>query len=65
MADNERHYSTTGRPRKLTDTQIAEILSWHRTKMNNIQMAARYGISSNTLRHSRTRRAELLAQNWL
>ena len=45
----ERHYSTTGRPRRLTDTQIAEILSWHKSKMNNIQMAARYGVSSNTL----------------
>ena len=45
----ERHYSTTGRPRKITDAQIVEILAWHRSKMNNIQMAARFGISSNTL----------------
>ena len=50
MAENERPYSTTRRPRKLTDAQIAEILDWHRTRMNGIQIAARYGISTNTLK---------------
>ena len=47
----ERHYSTTGRPRALTDTQIAEILAWHRAKLTNAQMARRYGIARGTLEH--------------
>ena len=83
-----RSYSTTGRPRKLTNTQVADILAWHRAKLTNGQMAARYGIARGTLeaivrtggkhykqaspehrrealRLQRTRRAELIARNWL
>ncbi len=42
-------FSTTGRPRRLTDAQIAEIAAWHKTKLTNAQMAAKYGIGHTTL----------------
>jgi len=45
----ERSYSTTGRPRRLTDAQIAEILEWHESRRTNRQMAERYGIARGTL----------------
>ena len=45
----ERSYSTTGRPRRLTDAQIAEILAWYLSRLTNRQMAARYGIARGTL----------------
>lgn len=45
----ERHYRTTGRPRTLTDTQIAEILEWHRTKLTDAKMAPRYRVARNWL----------------
>jgi transposase len=45
----ERSYSTTGRPRRLTDSQIAELLEWHESRRTNRQMAARYGIARGTL----------------
>jgi hypothetical protein len=45
----ERSYSTTGRPRRLTDAQIAEILKWYQSRLTNRQMAARYGIARGTL----------------
>lgn len=45
----ERGYSTTGRPRRLTDSQIAEILEWYHSRLTNGQMAARYGIARGTL----------------
>lgn len=44
-----RAYSTTGRPRRLTDSQIAEILEWHQSRITNSQMAERYGIARGTL----------------
>ena len=44
-----RAYSTTGRPRRLTDAQIAEILEWYQTRLTNTQMAERYGIARGTL----------------
>ena len=44
-----RAYSTTGRPRRLTDTQIAEILQWYESRLTNSQMAERYGIARGTL----------------
>ena len=45
----ERFYSTTGRPRRLTDSQIAEILEWYEARLTNRQMAERYGIARGTL----------------
>ena len=45
----ERGYSTTGRPRRLTDSQIAEILNWYHSRLTNGEMAARYGIARGTL----------------
>ena len=45
----ERSYSTTGRPRRLTDSQIAEILEWYEARLTNRQMAERYGIARGTL----------------
>ena len=45
----QRGYSTTGRPRRLTDSQVAEIVQWHRSKITNAEMAARYGIARGTL----------------
>ncbi len=44
-----RTYSTTGRPRRLTDAQIAEILNWYYSRISNKQMAERYGIARGTL----------------
>ena len=44
-----RTYSTTGRPRRLTDGQIAEILHWYHSRITNSQMAERYGIARGTL----------------
>jgi IS30 family transposase len=45
----ERSYSTTGRPRRLTDFQIAEILAWYHARLTNRQVAQRYGIARGTL----------------
>ena len=45
----QRSYSTTGRPRRLTDAQIAEILQWYQSRLTNSQMAERYGIARGTL----------------
>ncbi len=45
----ERSYSTTGRPRRLTDFQIAEILAWYRSRLTNREVAQRYGIARGTL----------------
>jgi transposase len=45
----ERAYSTTGRPRRLSNSQIAEILQWYQSRLTNSQMAERYGIARGTL----------------
>jgi transposase len=45
----DRSYSTTGRPRRLTNSQIAEILDWYQARLTNRQMAERYGIARGTL----------------
>ena len=49
MESAARSYSTTGRPRRLTDSQIAEILEWYEARLTNRQMAERYGIARGTL----------------
>jgi transposase-like protein len=41
--------STVGRPRALTDTQIAEILRWHASRQTVADVARHYGVSSNTI----------------
>jgi transposase len=45
----DRSYSTTGRPRRLTDSQIAELVEWHESRSTNREMAERYGIARGTL----------------
>ena len=49
LESTEQCYSTTGRPRRLTDLQIAEILAWYHSRLTNRQMAKRYGIARGTL----------------
>jgi predicted DNA-binding protein (UPF0251 family) len=49
QADKAMKFSTCGRPRILTEKQIEEIRAWHRSKLTNAQMAARYGIARTTL----------------
>jgi hypothetical protein len=38
--------STVGRPRRLSDADIAEILAWHAQRRTVAQVAAHYGIST-------------------
>jgi hypothetical protein len=49
MSDRSKRYSTQGRPRSVTDAQIAAILAWHTTKRTNRQKAAELGISLEVL----------------
>jgi hypothetical protein len=44
------HFSTLGRPRALTDAQIADILVWHANRVSLKQKAAAYGVSPSLLR---------------
>ena len=48
---SRRHamYSTKGRPRRLTDAQVAEILEWARSPRSARQLAKRYPVSSSTI----------------
>ena len=48
MTTLTRH-STLGRPRRVTDTQIAEILAWYATRRTNREKARELGISVETL----------------
>ena len=41
--------STVGRPRALSDAQVAEILAWHRNRKSCRQLAREYGVSPNTI----------------
>jgi transposase len=43
--------STLGRPRRLTDAQIAAILDWHRNRKSYKQVAREYGVSVNTIKY--------------
>jgi hypothetical protein len=45
-----RHPSSMGRPRRVTDAMIAEILAWYATPRTVEQKARALGISRNTLR---------------
>jgi hypothetical protein len=42
--------STVGRPRRLSDADIAAILHWHATHRTALQVAAQFGISPSLLR---------------
>lgn len=42
--------STIGRPRALTDEQVAEILAWYRSRRTLTQVARQYGVSVSTIR---------------
>jgi hypothetical protein len=42
--------STVGRPRRLTDADIAAILHWDATRRTAVQVAAQFGISTSLLR---------------
>jgi IS30 family transposase len=41
--------STLGRPRALTDAQVADILAWHRTRKTLAQVARECGVSEATV----------------
>jgi IS30 family transposase len=42
-------HSTAGRPRRVTDGDIAEILRWHHARETQQQLAARLGLSRATV----------------
>ena len=44
------HFSTLGRPRRVTDAQIAEILAWHATHVTLKAKAAQLRLSPSLLR---------------
>lgn len=41
--------STAGRPRALTDAQVAEILAWHASRKTIGDVAVDYGVSRTTI----------------
>lgn len=43
-------YSTQGRPRRVTDADVAEILAWADNHMTCRQLAAKLGLSVETVR---------------
>ena len=43
--------STVGRPRSLTDAQVAAILEWHRNRKSFKQFARELGVSQSTIRN--------------
>ena len=43
-------YSTNGRPRRVTDADIAAILAWADSFVTCRQLAARLGVSTSTVR---------------
>jgi hypothetical protein len=44
--------STIGRPRALTDAQVAEVMAWHRTHKTLVQVAREFGVSTKTIRNA-------------
>lgn len=44
-------YSTKGRPRLVTDAQVAAILEWHRTYKPLRVFAAEMGLKKSTIQH--------------
>jgi AraC-like DNA-binding protein len=49
-AASSAHFSTLGRPRRVTDAQITEILAWHVTHVTLKAKAAQLGLSPSVLR---------------
>ena len=43
--------STLGRPRALTDAQVAEILAWRKSHKTLVQVAREHGVSTETIRN--------------
>ena len=43
--------STFGRPRRLTDAQVHDILKWYCNRRSFKQVARHYGVSVSTLKH--------------
>jgi transposase len=43
--------STVGRPRSLTDAQVAAILEWHRNRKSFKQFARELGVSQSTIQN--------------
>ncbi len=41
--------SSLGRPRALTDAQVADVLAWHRTRKTLEQVAREYGVCKGTI----------------
>jgi hypothetical protein len=46
-----KRWSHVGRPRRVTDAVIAEILDWHRHHETCVQLARRLGVSTSTVRN--------------
>jgi hypothetical protein len=51
MSDRSSHYSTQGKPRSLTDAQIAEILAWADARRTIKQKAAELGLTAGLVAH--------------
>jgi transposase-like protein len=43
--------STRGRPRALTDAQVAEVLAWYKSRKTLVQVAREHGVSTETIRN--------------
>lgn len=43
--------STLGRPRALTDAQVADILAWRKSHKTLVQVAREHGVSTETIRN--------------
>ena len=43
--------STIGRPRALTDAQVADVLAWHRNHKTLVQVAREHGVCTETIRN--------------
>lgn len=50
--------STTGRPRALTDAQVAEILAWHTSRKTIRDVANDYGVTRTTIANLIRRRGQ-------
>lgn len=50
--------STGGRPRLLTDAQVAEILAWHASRKTICDVALDYGVTRTTIANMIRRRGQ-------
>jgi IS30 family transposase len=44
--------STAGRPRALTDEQVASVLEWNRTRKSLVQLARELGVCTTTIENA-------------